>query len=198
MQWLTDVLFNAPAADEQPAFVIQNPEVLGLFGWEQGERKYFSFTELSPFLKQIDEQGEQSEKLQSAERSAYQNAIINLRNALHPLSAAQEQRAARRTRKTSRRNSRPSPPRCRTRRQGGARSARRARRSTRQSSMRWRKRFGATTRCRRDGIHPRRPAGRRDEHLAFDRRQFAANSRRGRDPSSREAVRPDRRRASRG
>ena len=82
MQWLTDVLFSAPTADEQPVFVIQNPDVLGLFGWEQGERKYFSFTELSPFLKQIDDQGEQSEKLQSAERSAYQSSIINLRNAL--------------------------------------------------------------------------------------------------------------------
>ena len=82
MQWLTDVIFNAPAADEQPAFVINHPEVLGLFGWEQGARKYFSYRELSPFLRQIEEQGSQSEKLQSAERTSYQNAILNLRNAL--------------------------------------------------------------------------------------------------------------------
>lgn len=82
MQWLTDVLFNASAADEYPVFVIQNAEVLGLFGWEQSDRKYFSFTELSPFLKQIDEQGDQSEKLQSVQRSAYQNAIFNLRNGM--------------------------------------------------------------------------------------------------------------------
>jgi ABC-type transport system involved in cytochrome c biogenesis permease subunit len=82
MRWLTDALFNAPVADKYPAFVIQNAEVLGLFGWEQSDRKYFSFAELSPFLKQIDDQGEQSDKLQSVERSAYQNAILNLRNAL--------------------------------------------------------------------------------------------------------------------
>jgi len=82
MQWLTDVFFNARVADEYPVFVIQNAEVLGLFGWEQSDRKYFSFAELSPFLKQIDEQGEQSDKLQSVQRSAYQNAIFNLRNAL--------------------------------------------------------------------------------------------------------------------
>jgi ABC-type transport system involved in cytochrome c biogenesis permease subunit len=82
MGWLTDTLFNAPVADQYPVFVIQNAEVLGLFGWEQGVRKYFSFAELSPFLKQIDEQGEQSDKLQSVERSAYQNAVLNLRNAL--------------------------------------------------------------------------------------------------------------------
>jgi ABC-type transport system involved in cytochrome c biogenesis permease subunit len=82
MAWLADTLFNAPVADQYPVFVIQNAEVLGLFGWEQGDRKYFSFAELSPFLKQIDEQGEQSDKLQSVERSAYQNAVLNLRNAL--------------------------------------------------------------------------------------------------------------------
>ena len=82
MQWLVDVLFNAPVADQQAAFVIRNPDVLGLFGWEQGERKDFSYTELSPFLKQIDDQADQSDKLQAAERSAYQNQIINLRNAL--------------------------------------------------------------------------------------------------------------------
>jgi ABC-type transport system involved in cytochrome c biogenesis permease subunit len=82
MQWLTDVIFNAGAVDEQPAFVIHHPEVLGLFGWEQGARKNFNYKELSPFLRQIDEQGSQSEKLQSAERSSYQSAILNLRNAL--------------------------------------------------------------------------------------------------------------------
>jgi ABC-type transport system involved in cytochrome c biogenesis permease subunit len=82
MRWLADVLFKPALADEYPVFVIQNSEVLGLFGWEQSDRKYFSFTELSPFLKQIDEQGEQVDKLESVERSAYQSAILNLRNAL--------------------------------------------------------------------------------------------------------------------
>ena len=82
MQWLTDVLFNASAADQYPVFVVQNAEVLGLFGWEQSDRKYFSFAEFAPFLKQIDEQGAQSDKLEGVQRSAYQSAILNLRNAL--------------------------------------------------------------------------------------------------------------------
>ena len=82
IKWLADTLFNAPVADQYPVFVIQNADVLGLFGWEQSDRKYFSFTQLTPFLKQIDEQGEQAEKLQAVERSAYQSAILNLRNAL--------------------------------------------------------------------------------------------------------------------
>jgi ABC-type transport system involved in cytochrome c biogenesis permease subunit len=82
LRWLADTLFNGRVADQYPSFVIQDAEVLGLFGWEQSDRKYFSFTELIPFLKQIDEQGEQADKLQPIERSAYQSAILNLRNGL--------------------------------------------------------------------------------------------------------------------
>jgi ABC-type transport system involved in cytochrome c biogenesis permease subunit len=82
MQWFTDVLFNAPVADQYSVFVVQNADVLGLFGWEQSDRKYFSFAEFTPFLKQIDEQGAQADKLEAVQRSAYQNAILNLRNGL--------------------------------------------------------------------------------------------------------------------
>src|SRR5216117_3988169 len=82
MQWLTDVSFNAPVADQYPVFVVQNAEVLGLFGWEQSDRKYFSFAEFTPFLGQIDEQGTQSDKLEAVQRSAYQSGILNLRNGL--------------------------------------------------------------------------------------------------------------------
>jgi ABC-type transport system involved in cytochrome c biogenesis permease subunit len=82
MEWLADLLFKPAVADDYPLFVIQNAEVLGLFGWEQSDRKYFSFVELSPFFRQIDEQGQQSEKLESVQRSAYQSAVLNLRNAL--------------------------------------------------------------------------------------------------------------------
>jgi len=82
LQWMTDVLFSASVADQYPVFLVQNDEVLGLFGWEQSQRKYFSFTEFSPFLKQIEEQGDQADKLEGVQRSAYQSAILNLRNGL--------------------------------------------------------------------------------------------------------------------
>ncbi|MEI6072156.1 MAG: cytochrome c biogenesis protein CcsA [Verrucomicrobiae bacterium] len=81
-RWLADVLFQAPAADSHPAFVINNPEVLGLFGWEQNERKYFSYSELVPFLEKIDAQARQVENVESAKRTPYQTAISNLRNSL--------------------------------------------------------------------------------------------------------------------
>ena len=82
MHWLADVMFHVPAADQYPVFAINNPEVLGLFGWQQGERKYFSYAELEPFFAKIDEQGQQAGGIESAQRSPYQTAIYNLRNAL--------------------------------------------------------------------------------------------------------------------
>ena len=82
IDWLADVLFNAPVADQYPVFLVQNDEVLGLFGWEQSQRKYFGFSEFAPFLKQIEEQGDQADKLEAVQRSAYQSAILNLRNGI--------------------------------------------------------------------------------------------------------------------
>ena len=80
--WLADVMFNAPLANKYPAFAIHNPEVLGLFGWQQGDRKYFSYDEIAPFLEKIDTEGQQAGSVESAQRSAYQTAIYNLRNTL--------------------------------------------------------------------------------------------------------------------
>jgi ABC-type transport system involved in cytochrome c biogenesis permease subunit len=81
-RWLADVLFNSTVADTYPAFVIHNPEVLGLFAWEQSNRKYFSYNELYPFIGEIDTQGKQAEALASPHRTPYQTAIYNLRNAI--------------------------------------------------------------------------------------------------------------------
>jgi hypothetical protein len=86
-------LFNAPVADQYPVFICRNAEVLGLFGWEQSDRKYFSFAEFTPFLRQIDEQGAQSDKL-GGQRSAYQSAILNLRTGWRCINA-KEQHSAR-------------------------------------------------------------------------------------------------------
>ena len=82
IHWLADVLFNPGVADNYPSFVINNPEVLGLFGWEQHERKYFSWAEILPFLSKVDEEGSKVEKVESAKRTPYQTGIYNLRNSL--------------------------------------------------------------------------------------------------------------------
>ena len=81
-RWLADMMFNPPVADNYPVFVINNPEVLGLFGWQQNERKYFSYVELTPFLEKIDGQGQLVESVESAKRTPYQTGIYNLRNSM--------------------------------------------------------------------------------------------------------------------
>jgi ABC-type transport system involved in cytochrome c biogenesis permease subunit len=82
MQWLADLLFKPSLADRYPSFVINNPEVLGLFGWQQSTKRYFSFTELDPFLEKIDAQGQAAENIPSAKRTPYQTGIRNLRTSL--------------------------------------------------------------------------------------------------------------------
>jgi ABC-type transport system involved in cytochrome c biogenesis permease subunit len=103
-EWLLDVCFRSEKADTYPTFAIDNTELLSLlgkgddglainytstpkkilavFGFLPSRHRRFSFTDLTPFLKQIDEQGGQSDKLESVQRSAYQTAVFNLRNAL--------------------------------------------------------------------------------------------------------------------
>jgi ABC-type transport system involved in cytochrome c biogenesis permease subunit len=82
-RWLAEVLFNAPLADSRPVFGINNPEVLALFGFEQQNRKFFSFSELEPSLAVIDAQGDIAMGAESALRTPYQTAILNLRNGLY-------------------------------------------------------------------------------------------------------------------
>lgn len=104
IEWLMDVFFRPEKADTYPTFAIDNTELLSLlgksdddlainytssakktlamFGFLPSRHRRFSFHELSPFLKQIDEQGRQAEKLESVQRSAYQTAVLNLRNGL--------------------------------------------------------------------------------------------------------------------
>ncbi|HEX7517428.1 MAG TPA: cytochrome c biogenesis protein CcsA [Chthoniobacterales bacterium] len=103
-EWLLDVCFRPEKADTYPTFAIDNTELLSLlgkndddlsinytstpkkilavFGFLPSRHRRFAFRDLAPHLKTIDEQGDQSDKLQSVQRSAYQNAIVNLRNAL--------------------------------------------------------------------------------------------------------------------
>ena len=82
MQWLTDTLFNAPLPINIRYSSCKTQTSSALFGWQQSDRKYFSFADFSPFLKQIDEQAAQSDKLEAVQRSAFQSAILNLRNGL--------------------------------------------------------------------------------------------------------------------
>jgi ABC-type transport system involved in cytochrome c biogenesis permease subunit len=103
-EWLLDVCFRPKKADTYPTFAIDNTELLSLlgkndddlyinytstpkkilavFGFLPSRQRRFAFRDLAPHLKTIEEQGQESEKLESVQRSAFQSAILNLRNGL--------------------------------------------------------------------------------------------------------------------
>ncbi len=83
IQWLADLVFDPAVADAYPTFLVTNPDVLGLFGRQQETgKKHYSFNEIAPFAAQIDTQASHADKVDSSQRSPYQTAIINLRNAV--------------------------------------------------------------------------------------------------------------------
>jgi ABC-type transport system involved in cytochrome c biogenesis permease subunit len=81
-RWLADVLFNAPVADRYPVFAVHNQEVLGMLGMPQADKRDCTFEELHPYLEKIDEEGKMSSEMEAAQRTPFQTAIFNLRNAL--------------------------------------------------------------------------------------------------------------------
>ena len=79
-EWLMDVLLKPGRADQYKTFVINNPDVLGLFGWKQEHDKYFSFAQLQPHLETIQKQAEQVEGVDEKLRNPFQKEVVKLRD----------------------------------------------------------------------------------------------------------------------
>jgi len=82
-QWLLDVLFRPELADTYQHFEIVHPGALDVFGLtpEQGQgNKRFSYTQLVPKLEELDRQAGLAASVEAPVRTAYQRAILNLRD----------------------------------------------------------------------------------------------------------------------
>ncbi len=78
-EWILDVLFRPQVADQQPIFVIDDPDVISLIGAKQTKnRNYFSFADLAPHLDEIQKQASSAQPIVAQKRSRFQSAIINL------------------------------------------------------------------------------------------------------------------------
>ena len=82
-EWLLDVLFRPEVANRQPAFRIDDPDVLGLVGLPQTSNRYFSWDTLAPHLGEIQRQAEVAEPIDAKQRSRFQAAIVNLFNRVY-------------------------------------------------------------------------------------------------------------------
>ena len=78
VEWLLDVLFNPAVADDYQHFLIENPEVLALFGKEQGAQKRFSFSELRGGLAELERQMKLAEPVDEAVRPPFQREVATL------------------------------------------------------------------------------------------------------------------------
>jgi ABC-type transport system involved in cytochrome c biogenesis permease subunit len=77
-EWMLDVLFRPEVASAEKMFVINDPDVLGLIGKKQTADRYFAFNDLSPYLGEIEKQGQAVHAIDAKERTRFQSAIGNL------------------------------------------------------------------------------------------------------------------------
>jgi ABC-type transport system involved in cytochrome c biogenesis permease subunit len=107
VEWLLDVCFRPEKADTYPVFVIdhlEQPEVLGVIGrtpenlrinYNSGilrslaiadmipkTQRRFSFNELAPHIKEIEQQAKLASPVESSERTPFQRSVLQLYNNL--------------------------------------------------------------------------------------------------------------------
>ncbi|MBI2384794.1 MAG: cytochrome c biogenesis protein CcsA [Elusimicrobia bacterium] len=77
-RWLLDAMFKPEAADTYPAFVVDDPEVLGLLGLDQGKTRYFAYWQLEGKRDEITNQAMAADKIESGRRTRFQKAALAL------------------------------------------------------------------------------------------------------------------------
>lgn len=83
-EWLLDVFMMPARADLAKVFEVTNPDILGLFGWQEAKSKSnsYSLSDLQPFVGEIEKQAGLAAQTEAQSRSAFQRAIIRLWEAL--------------------------------------------------------------------------------------------------------------------
>src|SRR5580765_4096100 len=78
LEWLTDVLFRPAQAAGYPVFEIDDPDVLGLMGIQQTQKRRFSYNDLEPHTAEIEKQAAKASQLKPDQRSRFQYDIETL------------------------------------------------------------------------------------------------------------------------
>jgi ABC-type transport system involved in cytochrome c biogenesis permease subunit len=83
-RWLLDVLMMPAHADAAKVFEVTNPDVLGLFSWQEtsGKPNKYSFNDFKPFFGEIEKQAGLAAQTEPETRNAFQRGIIKLRDVL--------------------------------------------------------------------------------------------------------------------
>ena len=104
IEWLATVMMNPAAADAWPVFRVDNPELITQLKLpernlaRQLDGKHYSWNQISASFELLNKENERVQKIESAQRSAYEHAVSKvferlmlygqLKNALQPQDAA--------------------------------------------------------------------------------------------------------------
>jgi ABC-type transport system involved in cytochrome c biogenesis permease subunit len=85
-EWLANVMMNPAAADAWPVFRLDNPDLVSLLKLpdkgEKSDGKHYSWNQIQPALDTFNKEDDRVEKIESANRTAYENAIVKLHQRL--------------------------------------------------------------------------------------------------------------------
>lgn len=82
IEWFAELVLNPRAAANREVFRIDHPDLVGLLGFHNEERKYFSLAEIAPHFEALREQFTQIPEEPSL-RTPFQKALTKLRNSLN-------------------------------------------------------------------------------------------------------------------
>jgi ABC-type transport system involved in cytochrome c biogenesis permease subunit len=84
-QWLMDMMMKPSVADTYPVIRIDNPDLKGLLALpmdadpaKQTDGKHFSWLQIQPKLKELEEEAKRAGVKEQAQRSPFENAVMHL------------------------------------------------------------------------------------------------------------------------
>jgi len=99
-EWLANVMMNQAVADDWPVFRVDHPDLVSLLKLpdrdpaKQSDGKHYAWNQIQPMFDTLGKENDRVEKIDSANRTAYEHAIVklaeqlqlyaNLRNSLLP------------------------------------------------------------------------------------------------------------------
>jgi ABC-type transport system involved in cytochrome c biogenesis permease subunit len=83
-EWLANVMMNPAVADAWPVFRVDNPDLISLLklpekdAAKKSDGKNYSWNQIAPSLAALDQENERVEKIESAQRDAYERAVVKI------------------------------------------------------------------------------------------------------------------------
>ena len=87
-EWLANVMMNPAVADAWPVFRLDNPDLISLLklpeknAAEKSDGKHYSWNQIQPAIETLEKQNERVQKIEAANRTAYENAIAKLQRGI--------------------------------------------------------------------------------------------------------------------